>query len=564
MPPAGRNALGVAALAAAALALRLWGIGAAPLHPDEVHYAWAALTPEETASVSAVRDVADRLGTEERRTAHPALGSLLLRWLWCVPLDGHLDRSPGFLRAFHALLGALTAVAALGAARAAWGRAAGWLAGALVAVSPLLVWVSRTLYLDAPFTLWTALMLWALAAGRRRDSLAWPALAGLAFGAAMSTKISAPLLLPVLALGAALLPDRVGPARRLSRVAVALLAAAGLWLLLCDPVLYLARVIHPADPRYLHYQDAPLVTLLAHGGAHGEAIVTGFPLTLVLIAAVGAVLGRREPFTWLLAIALVALAPLFYLHLPVLSGPHGLAPLVLVLALLGARAAALPRGACVALAGVHVVMSLALVAARAGGHGEERDPVFRALRPWLSGRHPSAAIVLDLPAADLAWRHTALIRSVQIAGGAVIWTRRPGVDQIGPGAWDLADVVVSSAEAVRPAFEAASIPGTPWTRFVRQDGGPVRAWRLRDLPAVSDIDRGTRAFPGGVRPLAGRVLWDGHALALAASPEGAAFEGFRSFGDWGTGLIRVPESLISSEVEIRVAPPRHDDVFWGH
>jgi hypothetical protein len=125
--PSGRDALAMAALAAASGGARLAAAVLRPSWHDEYFTAWAAALP--------LRELLAAL----RLDSGPPLPYLLAKLVAAVGID-----PLAAARAVSVLAGTLAVLAAAAAARRAWGAAAGWWCGALLAVHPLAVaWSSE-------------------------------------------------------------------------------------------------------------------------------------------------------------------------------------------------------------------------------------------------------------------------------------------------------------------------------------------------------------------------------------------------------------------------------------
>jgi hypothetical protein len=565
--PCGRELGLVAALLLAGLCLRVLWVGATPLHPDEIHYAWDALAAHETGSWSAVRDI-DCDFLVERRSAHPMLASLLTRWLWIKPLGGWAVHSPGFLRGFSVVCGALLVVVAWGAARTAWGVRPGLVAAGLVATNPLLVWVSRTLYLDAVFLLFIGCFLWAVACVARRPGFLWPTVAGVLAGCAGATKISAPLLGPVVVLAALLGPVGMAHGDRFRRAAVMIATALATWVLFCSPTAYVEAILHPSDRRYPFIFGGPLVDIVLDDTSRwGRLFALGFPLTTLLGAAVGAALlrVRRTVFDGLCWLGLVALAPLFLLHLPSLSGPHGLTPIVLVLSLLASRAADLKPPVLAGCLLCHVALcAVGLFAPAQGPNAPFGRPSsssevvdFRALRPYLFAREPRYRIAVAAPPSSVHPSVPHLARNAILAEGAVVLVMAKGVPALEPGPWALCDVVIApgAVGTAPPEFRRVDRPTLPgYEIWIRTSGRAAETVAVGPLPAAN-----------GYYPISGHLTLDGERLPRwePGSTRLPALDGFRHAYSWGTGMIywpdgREPGGLLGFE------PPDRADVFWGY
>jgi mannosyltransferase len=161
--PRRRELLGLAALTAFALALRLWHIGSQSYWYDESY------------TVDLVgRGLGDMLSTIPRTESTPPL-YYVLAWLWAKVFG----TGEAGLRSLSAVIGAAAVPAVWAAARGFFPRArwAGLVAAALVAVNPYFVWYSQEARSYSLLVLTTALTLVFLA---RRRVVLWAVAAVLA------------------------------------------------------------------------------------------------------------------------------------------------------------------------------------------------------------------------------------------------------------------------------------------------------------------------------------------------------------------------------------------------
>ncbi|MCC6175882.1 MAG: glycosyltransferase family 39 protein [Chloroflexi bacterium] len=254
-------------------------------------------------------------------------------------------------RLVNGLAGLLTGALVFSIARSAYGPGAGLFAAAVAAFLPLAIRYDRSLYLDPIFALFWALLLWVLM--RPGDRL-WSARVGAALALVIATKTSGLLAIPVALAGMFLTGQSIGlRGWRLARTMVpSLIIAAFLATALTDPIGYVDAVLNPADPDYqnrspiwyLWYalQDAPLRFL------GGSLLVLVTP-PIVALAGWGVVTVVRTVRTAsaldrLLLVTAIITAPIALLHLPGLSGDHGLTVYVSTLSLLAGRGlVSLPR-----------------------------------------------------------------------------------------------------------------------------------------------------------------------------------------------------------------------------
>lgn len=576
-PPLGA-AVVVGGLVLVALLVRLWGVGAAPLHPDELHYAYDFMAGEETAGLHAIRGL-DCAMLAERRTAHPMLAALLTRWLWFLPLGWLVDWTPGFLRGFNVIAGALVVLPAWLAGRLAWGRGGAALAAVLVATGAGLVLISRTAYLDPVYTLfaagWLAAVAWGWRGGGGRAAVAQ----GMLFGLVLSTKISAPLLAPAFAAGLLLAPQGTRWRARLERLVAGGLAACALWVLLCDPGAYWLAISQPTDVRYAaawEGEDAAglLNLLFVHLDYFVSAALWQGPLPVVALAAagIGVAWRARDPFMAFLVLVLLSLTPLFLLHHPRLSGSHGFMPIYMVLALMAGRAVVLPRcllGALLVLHGVFTLLTLSPGVLRevplgeANGNFVAEDARYDLLRPWLHRRgEPVSIVILGTPSGRAAW--VGAVRNAQLSEGAVVLV--PCGDDARPdgGAWQWGDLVVihddhgALLEEVPEEFEwKGRLEEDGYTLFRRIAGSARREMTVGELALRSGKPSGPwrLCLPGDIQVLSGR--WHG-GDGLVADPFGNS-PYFR-----GPFVHGPPPGGGAGEGEVlRIRPPRRGDVLWG-
>lgn len=161
-------------------------------HPDRIYF-------DESYYVEDARSYLER-GVEEQRPAHPPLG----KWVIAAGIAVVGDDPVGW-RSANALLGTLTVAGVIAVGRGSTRR---WwpalLAGLLVALDGLAVVSSRIGMLDASLAWWVTAAAGALVVDHRRPGTGrwpgpWRVAAGLLLGAAVATKWSGVLALPVAA-----------------------------------------------------------------------------------------------------------------------------------------------------------------------------------------------------------------------------------------------------------------------------------------------------------------------------------------------------------------------------
>jgi hypothetical protein len=229
-----------------------------------------------------------------------------------IPGYGWYVNMPSFYlwaRAYTALFGAATVYLTYRLGRAAFGRGAGLLAAALLAVAPGAVYYADTVRVDVPMAFFaTAALLAGLGVmrrGGRRDYL----LAGLLTGVAVSTKETAVWLVAPLAIAHLSNPRRAALIdARLGLMAAAIIAAglAGTPYLLIRPDLVRAGLAaqegtygilalpNPVDFLYRLGQNLAYLAWPTQGGDWYVVPHAGLGLVPVLAAATGIRAGWRE------------------------------------------------------------------------------------------------------------------------------------------------------------------------------------------------------------------------------------------------------------------------------
>ncbi len=556
--------------------LRAWWVNSAPLHPDEYHYAYNMMAAEETASLAAIRDMETRF-LVERRSAHPLAWSVITRWLWFLPLGWAVEWSPGFLRMPNVLMGTLLIPVAWAIMRVGVDRRHGIAAAILVAFCPGLIWISRTLYQDAAFTVWVGMMLLGGAWGMR-SSTRWAAvLTGAGMGLALATKVSAPMLLPAFVVLGLMGAEGLSWRERGVRLAIATSVAVALFVAFCDPLAYIRAIQYPADPRY----DGAISLVHAEHLLVGDAdvllniLLLDLPgsVALCLLAAVLAWREQRALFPALLGATLLCLSPLVLLHMPPLSGPHGFAPLYFVLLLLASLMVGLqPRLAMLGLlsasAGAGFTLALAREAglldsvSRAGVY-PPRDALYSAVKDELHRRDQPHQILV---AGDQIFFHRAwgIIRLAELTEGAIVLAPANHGDALREEAWSLADTVIMSVGL------GYAPPNGEFTRELWTNAN-AEVWRRTHGEArtgftgeeLEPAGGSGYLLPGGLRLLAGRIAVDGHILPRTHQEQApVSMDGRVSFADWRSGRVIIRGN--AEGVELRLTSPRMDDVFWQY
>lgn len=560
-----------------ALLLRGLMVGLPPLHPDELHYVFDTMAGEETGCLQCIRGLECSM-LVERRTAHPMLVPLLTRWLWFLPLGWAVDWTPGFWRGFNVLAGALLLLPAMYIGRVVGGARGGWIAALLAATGPGLVWISRTAYLDPVYTLLIAAWIAAVAHGWRTGNTWGTILQGVLFGLVLSTKISAPMLVPAFAVGLLLAPTETSWRQRIRMLALGGGVAMVVWVILCDPASYWNAIIHPTDVRYRDTWEREGATglanlLIVYLRYYATIAVWDVPITVLAPALVSIflLLKARNPFGWFLVVVLVCLMPLVLLHHPRLSGAHGFMPLHLVLALTSLTAFLALGRWLIPLLAIHLLFITAAVGLRnheslplspSTYHVIDRSEHYDLAREWLHNREDprTQILILEDYLSLLFWVNS--IRMAQLSEGAIILT--PISDRIRPTieAWQWADIVMvadSFADLAEPTLsdfkKMKRADRIGYTVYHRVSGTARRSVQLDEVPGSPDGENVYHlSLPGLVHPLSGRWVFGG----IHLKHEGGSSPFFS-----GMVPFEPPGDLSPSELEITIMPPSRRDVLWG-
>jgi hypothetical protein len=218
-------------------------------------------------------------------------------------------------------------------ARRLFGVTTGFVAAALVAVSPLEIRTAHEVRPDVLLecaTLWAFIVFRRLGPSRREDVAA-----GVAIGAATALKFTGPLLAP-----SYVVQRMIAPGPKLRRMAVAGLVSLAAFAVL-SPYTFLrgsASLQGMDDQLSFHYVDRPaelgfLGTLLAYGRVLEDAL--GAP-ALILVAA-GLVVGWRQWRVWL-PLAVLPLTILLVFSTATITQDRFLLPAVAVVAILAGPA----------------------------------------------------------------------------------------------------------------------------------------------------------------------------------------------------------------------------------
>lgn len=571
-----RETAAVIILTIVALALRAWGANDAPLHSDEIHYAFDFMDAAETSTLHAVRDVACRM-LEERRTAHPMAGALLARWLWFLPLGPFFDWSPGFLRGFHVILGTLAVPLAWATFRAAGDGRRGLVAALLAAISPGMVHISRTLYLDPVLVAFMGAMLLCISRARCSTHLGLRIGAGACYGLMLATKISPPIFAPAVAVGLLFAPRGTALPRRLAGAACGTAAALAVFLLFCDPVQYADRILHPSDPRYAEYNERgdQLNLMFTEVASYAATAAVDGPATTILVlgAALAMVVRRRDPFDALLVLALACGAPLLWLHIPLLSGPHGYMPLHYLLALLCAGPlATMPRRAAMPALGLHAAACAAGIALHATNHPVsgrivQEDQAWTMIGDAAVERRDPPSQILVVVDINSERAFERVVRNAQLAEGAAFLRAIPGIP-VSAGTFATADIALVQVAADAPPIEQPGFERLGRARMGyslhydvlrRAEGSTRRTFAAVPVPDLP----GKWMLEGGVYPIAGKLLHGGDPVAQDAVPDPGApvLDGRQDFSHWGTGFMVLPEDF-PADAQFNLGRPDRRDIFW--
>lgn len=270
----------MAALAILAGALRLPQLERRPMHADE------AILADKFGTLLAT----GRYDYDPRDYHGPVLAYCTLPSAYLSGRTSYTQLTETTLRIVPAIAGILLALSPL-LFTSLIGFSAAWIAAALIAVSPAMVYYSRDYIPEMPLALWTAAFLWSLWCARSRPGpRAW-ALAGCVAGMMLATKETAVLAL-VSAGAASVVAFR--PRTLTWRSAGAFAAALGLTasILLAPPwrwdtltlaaQSYLHRGLAPAWHTHLWHYYCDLLTGAA--GGPGEWVLLALAVAGLIIA----------------------------------------------------------------------------------------------------------------------------------------------------------------------------------------------------------------------------------------------------------------------------------------
>jgi hypothetical protein len=343
----------------------------------------------------------------------PAFTYMIAAWLGVLHIGGDVTQlfatDPGqvFLdaRVLTLILSLGAVLATYFAGKAFFGRGAGLLAAAIMAVSFLPVFYSRQALNDGPAVLPCALALWASAAilngaGRRAY-----AAAGACVGLAAAMKYSDGVI--VLAVVAAAL---AAPDRNLKRLASSLAVAAGaaiLVVLITNPYVFSDwhTFTHDLDRQRKFADGAPLLGQPEHNGWVYYVKTMSWALGIVpaLAAVIGGVLlvVKRRREAWVFGVLVI----LFWLYM---GSQHRfyvrwMLPLYPALAILAAYAATqLRKPALIAVAAAVLLIPTAIPTIRNAAVMARTDTRTEA-RDWMVAHIPQGTKVVFEPIAPTEW-----------------------------------------------------------------------------------------------------------------------------------------------------------------
>ena len=344
----------------------------------------------------------------------PAFSYLLAAWLGVLHLGGDVQRlfagDPGqvFLdaRALSAILGVGSVAATYAAGRAWFGRGAGLLAAAVLAVGFLPVFYSRLGLNDGPAVLPCALGLWASAAIFHGGGKKAYAAAGACIGLAAATKYSDGVIAIAVVAAALAAPGPRDRRRTLTGLAIAA-GVAVLAVIVTDP--YMLRdwgtFTHDLDRQRKFADGAPLIGQVERNGWIYYARSLGWALGVVpALAAVagGAVLlARRRREAWVFG----ALVILFWLYM---GSQHRfyarwMLPVYPALAVLAGYAATQLRRTPLIAVAAAVLLVPALVPTVRNAAVMSRQDTRTQTRDWLVAHVPASTKVVFEPIAPTEW-----------------------------------------------------------------------------------------------------------------------------------------------------------------
>jgi 4-amino-4-deoxy-L-arabinose transferase-like glycosyltransferase len=305
-------------IAAVATVLRVWSLDGVGFNSDEVVYSSQAAVLADDATVS-------RLFPLFR--AHPLLFQAVVSLVYRVHTSDFLARLTS------ACFGIGTVVAVYGVARALYGRRAGYIAGALLAVMPYMVVVNRQMLLDGPMVFFATIALYLTARFALTRHPVWLYAASAALGLTVITKETGIILVMAVYAFVFLTPTLVVRLRDIG-ISLAILFAT----MLPFPLAILTANRTSTGGQFFLWQ---LLRRPNHGlDFYLTTIPTAIGLAVVAAAVVGLLVLRRERSwreTLLLCWIVVPIA--FFMLWPV-KGYTYLLPIAPPVAVLAARALA--------------------------------------------------------------------------------------------------------------------------------------------------------------------------------------------------------------------------------